>query len=114
MRADPVRQALRRGRLGVGVVGGVRDGDEDLRRPDLAGAAVEQIDGLAGMIDEHALAGGMSLARRRREPDCAAHQAQRSGNRPVTGAACVLEAQDLAYTRIDTLSASTGSPARHS
>ena len=68
MRADPVRQALRRGRLGVGVVGGVRDGDEDLRRPDLAGAAVEQIDGLAGMIDEHALAGGMSLARRRRRP----------------------------------------------
>jgi len=51
MRGDPVRQALRRGRLGVGVVGGVRDGDEDLRRPDLAGAAVEQIDGLAGMIE---------------------------------------------------------------
>jgi hypothetical protein len=48
------------------------------------------------------------------EPDGAAHRAQRSGNRPVTGAACVLEAQDLAYTRIDTLSASTGSPARHS
>ena len=55
-------------RLGVGVVGGAHHRDEDLRRPDLAGAGVDQIDGLAGVIDEHALAGGMGLAHRRRQP----------------------------------------------
>ena len=38
MRADPVRQRLGPARLGIGVVGGAHHGDEDLRRPDLAGA----------------------------------------------------------------------------
>ena len=37
MRADPVRQGLGPGRLGVGEVGGAEHGDEDLGLADLAG-----------------------------------------------------------------------------
>jgi hypothetical protein len=44
MRADPIRQALGQGCLGVGVVGRAHHGDEDLRWPDLAGSAISQID----------------------------------------------------------------------
>ena len=68
MRADPIRQALCERRLGVGVVGGAHHRDEDLRRPDFAGAGVDQVNGLAGVIDKHPLAGGMGLAHRRRQP----------------------------------------------
>jgi hypothetical protein len=66
MGADPIRQALRQRRLGIGVVGGAHSRDEDLRRADLAGAGVDQIDGLSGIVDEHPLAGGMGLVHRRR------------------------------------------------
>ncbi len=68
MGADPVRQALGRSRLGVGVVGGAHRSHEDLCRTDLAGAAVDHIDSLAGVIDEQALAGGMALPHGRRQP----------------------------------------------
>jgi hypothetical protein len=67
MRADPIRQALGQRRLGVGVAGGAHRRDEDLGRPDLAAAAVDQIDALAGVIDEHALAGRMGLPHCRRQ-----------------------------------------------
>ncbi len=68
MRADPVWQRLGPARLGIGVIGGAHGGDEDLCRPDLAGPAVNQIDRLAGIVDEHALAGRMGLAHRWRQP----------------------------------------------
>jgi hypothetical protein len=61
MRADLIGQALGQSRLDVGVVEGARNGDEHLRRPHLAGAGVDLVDRLAGIIDEHALAGRMSL-----------------------------------------------------
>ena len=41
---------------------------KDLRLSDLATAAVNQLDRLAGIVDEHALAGGMRLSHRRRQP----------------------------------------------
>jgi hypothetical protein len=68
MRADPIRQALGQGRFGVSVVGRAHHRDEDLGWLGLAGPAVGQIDGLTGIVDEHPLAGGMSLAHRRRQP----------------------------------------------
>ena len=68
MRADPVGQRLRPARLGIGVAGGAHHRDEDLGLPDLAAAAVDQLDGLPGIVDKHALAGRMRLAHRRRQP----------------------------------------------
>ena len=59
MRADPVGQRLRPGRLGVGVAGGAQGGDEDLRCADLAGEPVDHIHRGAGVIDEQLLAGHM-------------------------------------------------------
>jgi len=55
MRADPIGQALGQSRLDVGVVNGVHNRDE------YPGAGVDLVDPLAGIIDEHALAGRMSL-----------------------------------------------------
>ena len=40
VRADPVGQRLRPGRLGIGVAGGAQGGDEDLGRANLADEAV--------------------------------------------------------------------------
>lgn len=68
MSTDPVGQRLRPGRLGVGVARGPQHGDEDLGGADLAGAAVDQLDGLAGIIDEQPLARRMDLAHDRRQP----------------------------------------------
>ena len=68
VRADPVRQALRPARLGVGVVGGAEHGDEQLR---LAHDAADWIDDrqlLAGVIDEHLVAGDKVLAHGGRQP----------------------------------------------
>ena len=68
VRANPVGQRLRPGRLGVGVAGGAQGGDEDLGRADLAGKVVDHLEGGAGIIDEHLLAGHMALTHGRGEP----------------------------------------------
>ncbi len=68
MRANPVRQGLGPGRLGVGEVGGAEHGDEDLGLADLAGVGINDGDLLAGIVDEHFVAGNMVLAHGRREP----------------------------------------------
>ena len=67
MRADPVGQRLRPGRLGVGVAGSAQGGDEDLGRADLTGKAVDHLHRGAGIIDEHLLAGDISLTHGRGE-----------------------------------------------
>ena len=41
MGTDPVGQCLRPARLGIGEVGGAHNGDENLRRADLAGKPVD-------------------------------------------------------------------------
>ena len=66
--ADPVGQALGPPRLGIGVIGGAEDGDEDLRLADLTAGQLGDLDGLAGEVDEHLLAGDMGLAHGRRQP----------------------------------------------
>ena len=48
MGADPVRQALRSGRLGIGVIRCAEDADEDLRCPNLAGLAVDDVQRVFG------------------------------------------------------------------
>ena len=68
MRADPVGQRLRPGRLGVGVARGAQGGDEDLGRADLSGKAVDHLHRGAGVIDEHLLAGDVGLTHGRVEP----------------------------------------------
>ena len=57
MGADPVRQRLRPGRLGVGVAGRAHRGDEHLRLTQLAGPPVDDLDRLPGIVDEQPLAG---------------------------------------------------------
>jgi hypothetical protein len=47
------------------VAGSTHDRDEDLCVTDLAAAAVDQLDSLAGVVDEHALAGRVRLPHRR-------------------------------------------------
>ena len=68
MGADPVRKVLGRGRLGVGVVRGAQHADEDLRRAHFTGRAVDDVQRIAGVVDEDALAGDMMLAHGRRQP----------------------------------------------
>ena len=68
VRADPVRQALRPARLGVGVVRRAQHGDEHLRRAQLAGAAVHHLHRLPGVVDEQPLAGSVHLSHGRRQP----------------------------------------------
>ena len=52
MSADPVGQALGQARLGVGVVTGAQDRDEDCRFPDFAVFHVVDGDGGAGVVHE--------------------------------------------------------------
>ena len=68
VRADPIGQRLRPGRLGIGVAGGAQGGDEDLGRANLAGEAVDHVRPGAGVIDEQLVAGDMGLAHGRGEP----------------------------------------------
>ena len=65
VRRYPVRQALREGRLGIGVVRGAEHGDEDLRRDHFAGEPIDHLHGVARIVDEQLLAGDMNLAQRR-------------------------------------------------
>ena len=68
MGPDPVGQRLGPGRLGVGVAGGAQRGDEHLRLAHLAGPPVDDLDRLAGIVDEQALAGRVRLPHGRRQP----------------------------------------------
>ena len=55
MHADPVGQALAWAGLGVGVVRGAHRRDEQLHGAHFAGDGIEDIDGVAGEIDEYLL-----------------------------------------------------------
>ena len=67
MRADPVRQGLRPGRLGVGEVRRPQHGDEDFRHAHLAGDRVGDRHLLAGIVDERLVPGDVGLAHGRRQ-----------------------------------------------
>ena len=61
---DPIRDLLRAGRLGVGVVRGAEDGDEEFDLAHLAGGGLDEPRLLAGVVDEALLAGAVHLAHR--------------------------------------------------
>ena len=65
---DPVGQLLGRGRLGVGEAAGAERGDEQLDRPQLTRAPVDQRRPLAREVDEGLLAGAVHLPHRRPQP----------------------------------------------
>ena len=67
MGCRPVGQRLCQCRLGIGVAGGAEHGDEHLGCMHFAGQAVDEGDRLAGIVDEHPLAGRMGLAHARRQ-----------------------------------------------
>ena len=60
----PVRELLRPGGLGEGVVGGAQDGQEQLRLAGLPGLRVEDVDGVAGVVQEGLVAGVVDLPHR--------------------------------------------------
>ena len=64
MRADPVGNLLARPRLREDVARRAHGGDEQLHRPHLAGRSVDDVDRVAGKVDEHLLAGGVALPHR--------------------------------------------------
>ena len=68
MRADPVRQALRPGRLRVGEIGRARHGDEDLSLAHDTGCRIDDRDLLAREVDEGLVAGNMRLSHAGRQP----------------------------------------------
>jgi len=68
VRFDPVGQRLGPGGLDVGVARRAEGGDEHLGGMDLAGQAVDYVEGGAGVIDEHLLASHVSLAHGQGEP----------------------------------------------
>ena len=68
VRAGPVRQLLRPGRLGIGEVRGAEHGDENLRLADFARRRIDDPDPLARIIDERLFPGDMVLAHHRRQP----------------------------------------------
>jgi hypothetical protein len=59
---DPVAEPFARTGGGENVAGGAHSGDEQLHGARFAGSRVDDIDGGAGVIDEHLLAGGVALA----------------------------------------------------
>ena len=67
MRPDPVRQLLAGGRLGVGVAARPEDSDEELDRPFLADAPINDRGPFTREVDEGLLAGPMHLTHRRPE-----------------------------------------------
>ena len=68
VRIDPVRQLLGPGRLGVGEVAGAEHRDEQLDRPQLTRAPVDQAGPLAREVDEGLLASPVDLSHRRPQP----------------------------------------------
>jgi hypothetical protein len=67
MRADPIRQRLREGRFGIGVVRGPEHGHEDLHGVHRPGLGVVEGHRASGIVDEQALTGHVDLAQRRLE-----------------------------------------------
>jgi len=65
MHADPVGQALAWASLGVGVVRGPHRRDEQLHGSHFAGDGIEDVDGIAGEIDEHLLPADVGLTHAR-------------------------------------------------
>ena len=61
MGRDPVGQVPCPGGFGVGVVAGAQHRHEDGGRPGFAGNRVDDLDGVAGVVDEHLLAGTVIL-----------------------------------------------------
>ncbi len=61
MGRNPVRQRLRPGSLGIGVVRRTQHGDEDLGLAQLAGDGIDYRRGLPGIVDEELLAGAVGL-----------------------------------------------------
>jgi len=61
MGCDPVGQIPCPGGLGVRVVAGAQHRYEDVRRPGFAGDRVDDVDGVARVVDEHLLAGAVVL-----------------------------------------------------
>lgn len=70
MGADPIRQSLGPGGLGVGIVGGAQDGDKDLRLSDLSGGAIHDRYRLSRIIDKQLLPGPVVLAHDEIERPC--------------------------------------------
>ena len=68
VRADPIGKRLRPGCFRVRQRRSAENRDEQLGREDLAGGRGNDLQLCARVIDEHALAGDMRLAHRRREP----------------------------------------------
>ena len=68
MRAGPVRQLLRPGRLGVSEVRGAEHADEYLRFVDLACPRINNRDSLAGVVHERLFSGDVVLAHHRAQP----------------------------------------------
>jgi hypothetical protein len=68
MGADPIRQLLRPGRLGIGEVRGAEHADEYLRLADFAGGGIGDPDPLARIVHERLFPGDMVLAHHRRQP----------------------------------------------
>ena len=66
--ADPVRQRLAPGGLGVDEARCAEHGDEDLGTLDLAGRRVDHLHGVTGEVDEQPLARDVHLAQRRLQP----------------------------------------------
>ena len=64
MAREPVGDLLGAGRLGVGVVRGAEDGDEQLDLDHLAGGRFDDPGFLAGVVDEAFVAGVVDLAHR--------------------------------------------------
>ena len=60
--ADPIRQLLCPGGLGIGIAAGPQNGQEDLGLPDLPGGRVDHRDRLPGIIEKGFLSGPMVLA----------------------------------------------------
>jgi hypothetical protein len=61
-RADPVRESLGPGRLGVRVVRGPEHRHEDLGITDLPGGTIHYLGALCGIVDEQLLAAPVALA----------------------------------------------------
>jgi hypothetical protein len=73
MSADPIGQSLGPACLGIGEVGGAHDGDENLRRTDLAGEPIDDHrHRVAGIIDKQLVAADVGLPHRHRQSRCPA------------------------------------------
>jgi hypothetical protein len=68
MHADPVRQALRPGCLGIGEIGRAQHADEDLCLAHHAGRRIGDRDLLAREIDERLVTGNVGLSHARGQP----------------------------------------------